>query len=96
MYALYEYGSGWISIGGYYSGNSTLAYAISAHLPILASDIAPIRDYADLLIHPNHTDQLAEKLLLLSRLETGTEKYTHSPHALIDVYARVIAESACK
>lgn len=93
---LYEYASGWISLGGYYGSGPNIAYALTYGLPILASDIAPLQEYSDLSVHPNHTDEFTEKLLLLSRLHTGTEKYTHSPHAVIDVYARILAESTCK
>ena len=93
---LYEYASGWIAVWGYYSAGPNLALALSYGLPILASDIAPLRDAGDLLIHPNHTDELTENLMLLSKLFMGNEKYIESSHVVADVYGRVIAECACK
>ncbi len=90
---LYEYASGWIALGGYYGWGPTLAYVLTYGLPIFASDIAPIREYADITIHPNHSDEIVEKLLILSKLSTTAEKYIHSPHAIIEVYGRVIAEA---
>ena len=93
---LYEYASGWIAVWAYYSAGPSLAIALSYGLPILSSDIAPLRDAGDLLIHPNHTDELTQKLVLLSKLFTGNEKYIESAHVVVDVYGRVIAECTCK
>ncbi len=91
--ALYEYASGWIALGGYYGWGPTLAYALTYGLPIFTSDIAPIREYADITLHPNHSEEIVEKLLILSKLSTTVEKYIHSPHAIVEVYGRLIAEA---
>lgn len=93
--ALYENASGWISLWRYYGSGPNIAYALAYGLPIFTSDIAPIRDYADITVHPNHTDEFLSKLLIFSKLQTSTEKYTHSQHTIMDVYARVLAESTC-
>lgn len=93
---LYEYASGWISVGSYYSAWPSITMALSYWLPTLVADIAPIRDFSDLTIHPNHTNELIDKLLIFTKLSVSSEKYTESQHSVVEVYGRVIAESTCK
>lgn len=51
-------------VGSYYSGGPRIELAYAHSLPLILSDISPLRGFGGKYIHPNHViEELAETLI---------------------------------
>lgn len=90
--SLYEHSDGWIYVGSYYSAGTHLALAKSYNTPMLVADIPLLRDYSYVRIHPNHTDELPEKLKSFETSLYENVEVSIDNEAIMSVYQKILAK----
>lgn len=88
--SLYAHSDGWIYLGGYYSGGSTFALMKQYKKPLLVADIPLLRDYSYHRIHPNHLDEMPERLKKFELDPYDELGIIYDNNAIFDVYDRVL------
>jgi glycosyltransferase involved in cell wall biosynthesis len=86
---LYTEAKGWIYVWPYYSAGQLIELARAYALPMLLSDIRPLREYDGIKVHPNHTTDIAEGIRRLERT-LFTDTHPHHIESYVEAYEKIL------
>lgn len=79
---LYQHASAWLMVGSYFSGWPLIELAHAHGLPMVLSEISPLKSYESIHLHPNHIGE--ELAPILINIEKHQGPHTRKPHSHMD------------